>query len=388
MAGRTVKKDDKTKTWYFVLTHGKKEDGKPRQFKKRGFKTKQGALKALHELEHSLMTGTYIAPTKMLYGEYLLNQWLEDKQTKVKKQTLQTYRWLVEKHIIPAIGNMELTQLTPMAIQKLYNQLTKGKVLSDENIQKVHTLINDSLKKAERWGLISKNPASLVDRPKAEKKEIKVWDVKEVQTFLKHAQSHSRYYIAFLLALTTGMRQGEILGLRWRDVDFETGCIRITQTLSSDGKEILPYTKTKSGSRTVDLPEETIIQLKKHRKLIESEKLEAGSEVYNNWDLVVCTELGTPTNKSNIRRSFNSIIKKAKIPKIRFHDMRHTHATLLLLQGVNPKIVSERLGHADVRITLDTYSHLLPSMQKDTAIKFGEMLFGEDDKYHVEINLD
>lgn len=388
MAGRTVKKDDKTKTWYFVLTHGKKEDGKPRQFKKRGFKTKQEALKALHELEHSLMTGAYIAPTKMLYGEYLLNQWLEDKQTKVKKQTLQTYRWLVEKHIVPAIGNMELLQLTPMAIQKLYNQLTKEKALSDENIQKVHTLINDSLKKAERWGLISKNPASLVDRPKAVKKEIKVWDVKEVQTFLKHAKSHSRYYIAFLLALTTGMRQGEILGLRWRDVDFETGCLRITQTLSSDGKEILPYTKTKSGSRTVDLPEETIIQLKKHRKLIEAEKLEVGLEAYNNLGLVVCTELGTPTNKSNIRRSFNSIIKKAKIPKIRFHDMRHTHATLLLLQGVNPKIVSERLGHADVRITLDTYSHLLPSMQKDTAIKFGKMLFGEDDKYYVEINLD
>ncbi|WP_257209556.1 tyrosine-type recombinase/integrase [Bacillus thuringiensis] len=122
------------------------------------------------------------------------------------------------------------------------------------------------------------------------------------------------------------------------------GCIRITQTLSSDGKEILPYTKTKSGSRTVDLPEKTIIQLKKHRKLIEAEKLEVGSEVYNSWDLVVCNEISTPTNKSNIRRSFNSIIKKAKILKIRFHDMRHTHATLLLLQGVNPQIVSERWG--------------------------------------------
>ncbi|MGM2838725.1 site-specific integrase [Bacillus cereus group sp. Bce002] len=109
---------------------------------------------------------------------------------------------------------------------------------------------------------------------------------------------------------------------------------------------------------------------------------------YENLDLVVCTEFGTPTHKSNIRRVFKSIIKKAEVPKIRFHDMRHTHATLLLLQGVNPKIVSERLGHADVRITLDTYSHLLPSMQKDTAIKFGEMLFGEDGKYRIEINLD
>jgi integrase len=122
-------------------------------------------------------------------------------------------------------------------IQKLYNRLTKEKTLSDENIQKIHTLINDSLKKAERWGLIPKNPASLVDRPKAVKKEIKVWNLEEVKTFLKCAKKHnSRYYIAFLLALTTGMRQGEILGLRWKDVDFENGCVRITQTLSGDGK--------------------------------------------------------------------------------------------------------------------------------------------------------
>lgn len=386
MAGRTVKKDQNTKTWYFILTHGKKEDGKPRQFKKRGFKTKQEAQKAMLELEQSLTLGTYIQPNKILYKEYLLERFLEDKMTKVKKQTLNTYRWIVEKHIIPAIGDVELTKLNPMIIQGLYNELTKEKALSDENIQKVHTLINDSLKKAERWGLIARNPATLVDRPKAVKKEITVWNVEEVRQFLKYAKKSGRYYIAFLLALTTGMRQGEILGLRWKDVDFENGCVRITQTLSSDGKDLLPYTKTKSGSRTIDLPEETVTALKKHWLFIRGEREKNRS--YKNLDLVVCTEFGTPTHKSNIRRVFKSIIKKADIPKIRFHDMRHTHATLLLLQGVNPKIVSERLGHADVRITLDTYSHLLPSMQKDTAIQFGKMLFGEGDKYRVEINLD
>ncbi|BCD08908.1 TPA: tyrosine-type recombinase/integrase [Bacillus cereus] len=386
MAGRTVKKDQNTKKWYFILTHGKKEDGKPRQFKKRGFKTKQEAHKAMLELEQSLTLGTYIQPNKILYKEYLLERFLEDKMTKVKKQTLNTYRWIVEKHIIPAIGDVELTKLNPMIIQGLYNKLTKEKALSDENIQKVHTLINDSLKKAERWGLIARNPAALVDRPKAVKKEITVWNVEEVRQFLKYAKKSGRYYIAFLLALTTGMRQGEILGLRWKDVDFENSCVRITQTLSSDGKDLLPYTKTKSGSRTIDLPEETVTALKKHWLFIRGEREKNRS--YKNLDLVVCTEFGTPTHKSNIRRVFRSIIKKADIPKIRFHDMRHTHATLLLLQGVNPKIVSERLGHADVRITLDTYSHLLPSMQKDTALKFGQMLFGEDDELRIEINLD
>jgi integrase len=377
MAGRTVKKDgDK---WYYVLTYGKKEDGKPMQYKKRGFKTKKDAQNALLELEQSLITGSYVKPNKILFGDYLLNQWLEDKQTKVKKQTLKTYTWIVEKHIIPTLGKIELNQITPMAIQKLYNRLTKDNALSDENIQKVHTLINDSLKKAERWGFLGRNPASLVDRPKAVKKEISVWDVMEVQAFLKFAKGYNRYYIAFLLALTTGIRQGEILGLlQWRDVDFEHGCLRITQTLSGNGKEFLPYTKTKAGTRTVDLPDETLEKLIIHKAMIEKEKLELGLNEYNDFDLVVCTPTGTPTNKDNIRRTFKSIIKKANLRKIRFHDMRHTHATLLLLQGVNPKIVSERLGHADVRITLDTYSHLLPSMQKETAKNFGRMLFGDN----------
>ncbi|WP_241667506.1 MULTISPECIES: site-specific integrase [Bacillus] len=139
------------------------------------------------------------------------------------------------------------------------------------------------------------------------------------------------------------------MGLRWKDVDFENGCVRITQTLSSDGKELLPYTKTKSGPRTIDLSGKMVTALKKHWLFIRGEREETKS--YKNLDLVVSTGLGTPTHKSNIRRVFKSIIKKAEVPKIRFHDMRHTHATLLLLQGVNPKIVSERLGHADVRIT-------------------------------------
>ncbi|MDR4998974.1 site-specific integrase [Brevibacillus parabrevis] len=387
MAGSTIKKDGKT--WYFVLTYGKKADGKQKQYKRRGFKTKQEAQKAYNELIHSLENGTYIEPSKMLYKDYMLDHWLKDKQTRVKKQTLRTYRWLVEMHILNDLGNIELTKLSPMIIQGLYNRLTEEKILSDENIQKVHTIINDSLRKAERWDLIPKNPAARVDRPKAVKKEITVWTVEEVKRFLKHADGYSRYSIAFLLALSTGARQGEVLGLRFKDVDFDNGCIRITQTLSNDGKEILPYTKTKSGARTIDLPEETIIHLRKHKELITKEKQAVGANAYCDLDLVVCTEIGTPTNKSNLRRIFNSIIKKANVPKIRFHDLRHTHATLLLLQGVNPKIVSERLGHADVRLTLDTYSHLLPSMQKETARNFGKMIFGDDtnDKMIIEIDL-
>lgn len=198
-----------------------------------------------------------------------------------------------------------------------------------------------------------------------------------MKLFIKHSDINSRYFIAPLLGLTTGMRIGEILGLRWKDVDLENGCLRITQTLSSDGKELMPYTKTTSGMRTIDLPPETISYLIHHKKRIKKERK---LPLYQDLDLVVCSEVGTPTNKSNIRRFFNAQIERVGLPKIRFHDTRHTHATLLLLQGVNPKIVSERLGHADVRISLDTYSHLLPSMQKETAVMFGRMLFESVEK--------
>lgn len=381
MAGRTVKKDGDS--WYYLLTHGTKANGKPQQYKKRGFKTKQEAQKAMNDLEHSLTSGNYIKPTKLSYRSYMTEQYLEDKLTKVKQQTLDTYTWLIEKHVLPTLGSIELSKLTPMHIQQLYNHLTKEKKISDENIQKVHTLINDSLKKAERWSLIAKNPASLVDRPKAVKKEVTVWNLEQVQSFLKHADGASRHSIAYFLALTTGMRKGEILGLRWKDVDFERQCVRITQTVSNNSKEILPYTKTKSGARTIDLPEETINQLKKHYLFICHEK-EEGGESYCDNDLVVCNKLGLPADNHSLRRIFHNISKKAGNPRIRFHDMRHTHATLLLLQGVNPKIVSERLGHADVRITLDTYSHLLPSMQKETAHNFGKMLFNGSESNNEE----
>lgn len=312
MAGRTVKKDEKKNTWYYLLTFGTNDNGKPKQYKKRGFKTKQEGLKAMNDLEHALSSGTYIKPNKITYRQYMLEQWLEDKQTRVKQQTIATYRWLVELHILPTLGNIELSQLTPMMIQQLYNRLTKERSLSDENIQKVHTLINDSLKKTERWGLISRNPAGLVDRPKAVKKEIKVWNLEQVKTFLINADMNARYFIAPLLGLTTGMRIGEILGLRRKDIDLERGFIRVTQTLSSDGKELMPYTKTTSGTRTIDLPPETISYLEMHMKRIEKERK---SPLYHDLDLAICTEFGTPTNKSNIRRFFNAQIKTLGSPK-------------------------------------------------------------------------
>ncbi|WP_246204141.1 site-specific integrase [Pallidibacillus pasinlerensis] len=204
---------------------------------------------------------------------------------------------------------------------------------------------------------------------------MKVWDVEEVRRFLEVAKE-SHYYMVYFIALTTGMRQGEILGLSWNDINFDDGVIHVRQTLSKDGKKIIPSTKTASGTRSIAMPDELIIALKQHKISQGKHRLQLGP-LYQDMNLVNSSEKGTPINASNLRRNFSIFIKKANVKKIRFHDLRHTHATLLLKQGVHPKIVSERLGHADTRITLDRYSHLLPNMQKDTAREFGKMLFGQ-----------
>jgi len=360
----------KKNPWYFEINYS--EGGKYKKKKKRGFKTKKEAEAAMAEMQNDLNKGTYIEPSKALYSSFMAD-WLKDKQTKVKRRTLETYTGLVNNHILPFIGNIELSKLTPRHIQDLYNKLFETGRLSDENIQKVHTIINDSLNKAVSWEMIAKNVASVVDRPKARKKEMEVWEVDEAHSFLKAAEK-DRYYIAFLLALTTGMRQGEILGLRWKDVDLEKGILSITQTLSHDGKELQVGAKTNSGNRTVSIDAETIRELKLIHKRCKAENLEAVPGMYQDNDLVVCTSVGTPVTPRNLMRTFYRLIEKAGVKKIRFHDLRHTHATMLLKANVNPKIVSERMGWSDIKM-IDRYAHVLPNIQKETAEAFGKIFF-------------
>ena len=183
----------------------------------------------------------------------------------------------------------------------------------------------------------------------------------------------SRYSIIFLLAVYTGMRQGELLGLRWSDIDFDKSTIHIQQTLSHDGKELRPYTKTKSSIRSVAISSETIAVLKKHRHLIKQEKVFLGTD-YKDNDLVICTSLGTPVIPRHINKVWDHLLKQVKVNRITFHNLRHTHASLLLKQGIHPKIVSERLGHSSLQMTLDTYTHLLPNMQEAAAAGLEQML--------------
>jgi integrase len=221
------------------------------------------------------------------------------------------------------------------------------------------------------FNLINNNVAIKVKLPKTNYSEMKVWNNDEANQFLKVAKT-DYCYIVFKLALATGLRQGEILGLRWKDVNLEKGFLYVKQTLSHDGKSFKQGAKTKTSKRTVDLSKSTIKALKEQRLLIEKDKKTLGP-IYKDFDLIACTHHGSPHNASNIRRSFNRLIKLANVPKIRFHDLRHTHATLLLSKGVNIKVISERLGHSNIKVTLDTYSHVLPTMQEEAVRKIDEI---------------
>lgn len=328
----------------------------------------------IHELEQ----GMYVEPSKTTLKEYFV-RWLEDyAKTALRPTSFQTYYTLIHQHIIPSIGHITLQQLQPMHLQRFYNeQLQKGRVdgqggLSAQSVVKLHVIIKSALGHAVKWQLINRNVADLADPPAIRKKDIVTLNAEEVAHFLELAKE-SRYYITYLLAITTGLRRGEILGLRWKDIHFEEKRASIQKNLVVvKGTPILQEPKTNGSKRSISLPITTVEALKKYKRIQSQEKLKQGINYQDN-DLIVATSVGTPVNPRNLPRSFYQLMKKANLADIRFHDLRHTHATLMLQQGVHPKIVSERLGHSNTRITADIYSHVLPSMQEEAVDQFEKM---------------
>ncbi|MGO4346329.1 tyrosine-type recombinase/integrase [Paenibacillus sp. MCAF9] len=365
----TKDKNVKDKPWYFTIEVTRND--KRERIKRRGFKTKKEAETAQRALLNELGQGLDLNASKTLYRDFM-KDCIQDKKPKVKAGTLATYTSMVNKHILPTLGDLALADITPRHIQNLYNALHESEQLSGENIQKVHTIIKESLSKATAWNMLTRNPALAVDRPKAEAKEMLYWTDEESHLFLD-ASKEDRYYSAFLLALTTGMRQGEILGLRWQDVDLKNRTLSVRQILNHDGKSFDVGAKTLSGVRSIGIDKVTAAKLDKLRRRTNEEKME-NRDIYEDNDLVICTQLGTPLSPRNLNRSFYRLIDKAEVTKIRFHDMRHTHVVMLLKMRENNKRIAERMGWSSVKM-LDRYSHVTPHMQKETADAFGEMFF-------------
>lgn len=337
-----------------------------------GFNTKKEAEKACAALITEIERDEYVEITKKTVADFFA-EWLQGKELSVKKVTYEQYGRHINIHIVPFLGKHELMKLSRDHILKFYKHLVSEKEISPRTLFDIHNLLSRALTQATAWQMIRRNIMDTIDTPKVPKKQINVWNLEECAQFLSFSKD-DRLHMAFLLALTTGMRQSEILGLRWKDVDLDAGALSVTQILDHQGKEFHVGTKTNAGSRLISIDEETVAAIKAHKRVVGIERLKLGA-AYEDFDLVVPTTLGTPMGPRNVLRTFYRLIEKSGVTKIAFHDLRHTHATLLLSQGVNPKIVSERLGHANVKITLDTYSHVLPNMQKETAANFGKVFY-------------
>lgn len=373
MRGTVQKKGNK---WYAVLYTGKDElTGKWQRKWFSGFKTKKEAEKFLAEKVSEVAQGRYTEPSKELFADYL-QTWLEDKKMQVRPSTWKTYDWIARCYVIPHLGKMELSKIKPAVLQKFYHQLqNRQEPLGARTVIQVHLLVKASLDRAVKWGLLPNNPANAVDAPRYRKKEMEVWSEDEVRRFLKVAEQH-RLYGAFHLAVTSGMRMGEILGLRWTDIDFNKRTLSVSQALSKAEKGyMMQEPKTKSGKRNIALSQSSMAILEQHKRKQAAEKLRAGS-MYQDNGLVFASSVGTPIGARNFTRVYHTLRKKADVTQINFHSIRHTHATLMLKQGVHPKIVSERLGHANISITLDTYSHVIPGLQQAAIDHFDDALFG------------
>lgn len=320
--------------------------------------------------------GIFIEPSKESFGEYI-DTWLEAAaRPRIRPKTYRSYEQLVRLYIKPTLGELMLPQVTPEKVQVLYNRMGDDG-LSPRTVRYTHSVLRSALQQAVKWGKIHRNPADLVDLPRHERKEMRALSPEEAARFIK-ATVYSKYKALLSLLITTGVRPGEAYGLKWGDVDLAGKKISINRTLSRSGKGwSLEEPKTARSRRSIPIPPSVVSDLREHKREQAAVKLKAGGE-YNDQGFVFATSTGEPLHERNIiSKHFKPLLRDAGLPDIRIYDLRHTCATLLLAAGENPKVVSERLGHASVTLTLDTYSHVLPDMQQAATDKLEAMLFKE-----------
>lgn len=365
--------------YWFVTDRG----GERRQKSKGGFATKRDAQAFLTEQLASLATARYVEPSKLTFGEYLTNYWLPTVRGTTRPSTWDSYQRTVDLHVLPELGATPLQKLSAHDLDRYYAEKrrtgrvdgTKG--LSAKTVRNIHNMIHKALHDAERKQLVTRNVAKSSDPPRHERRVLdgsQTWTPDQVRTFLA-AMSDHRMYAAFLLAITTGMRRGEILGLRWIDIEFPQRRLLIRQTIISVAYE-LQYSKPKTnkGRRSIALDDTTLRVLREHRRTQARERSITGTPTRDS-DLVFAREDGTPIHPDLFSQVFDRAVARLDVPRIRLHDLRHTHATLGLAAGIQPKVMSERLGHATVAFTQDVYVHAIPEREEEAASTIAGLIF-------------
>jgi integrase len=350
--------------------------------------SKKKAEARLTQLLRERDTGTLIEPTRVTVDHYL-DDWLQSAaRPRLRQSTYDGYELILKLYVRPELGDRPLASIQPLDIQGLYaGMIERG--LSPRTVRHAHAVLRSALNQAVKWRLLHNNAAMFVDLPRQQKKEMHALSPEQAQAFLKTA-ADDKWGVLFALALTTGMRPGEYLGLQWKDVDLTKGIATVRRAVAfrSGGEWEFTEPKTAKSVRPIPLPPSVTAMLVAHQTK-QAEKVAAARQrredkgepfEYTDHGLVFAGDQGQPLDLRNLtQRHFRAILKAAELPQeLRLYDLRHSCATLLLAQGEHPKVVSERLGHASVTLTLDTYSHVLPTMQQQAAERLETALFGRE----------
>lgn len=369
-------------TWIGAVTVGY-ENGVQKRRSVSG-KTRADVAEKIYQIKADLKSQRFVKPSAILFGDYL-DSWINKKRDfqKIKPSTLTNYSQNIENHIKPALGKLRIQKLTPKILNDFYAaklseeiKITKDRKKKREakTVMKLHAIIRNALKHAVREGLVSRNVAEDTDKPKPKKHELSVLTEQQLRDLLEHAKTYPtpkkpnlNVYPIFFLELYTGLRRGELLGLKWSNVDLDNKTIRITETVLEVGGKLLVETpKTSSSIRTLAISDEV------------AELLIAHKEKTGNAEYVFPSHAGTPIHPRNLLRIFHALLDKANLPQVRFHDLRHAYASMLVSKNIHPRVIQHRLGHSDIRTTMNIYSHVLQEVDRDVANSFSLISVAEE----------
>ncbi len=353
-------------TWQGRVDLGRASDGTRRRAAFRG-KSRREVQRAIGKAISERESGFGARPSERLTTGAFLDQWLgASAPASLRPRTLSGYRSIVRRHLAPSIGRIPLAKLNGAHVQEVVNQLVKAGA-SPQTVRNVHAVLRRALGQAVRWGMLSRNAASAVDLPASRGYDVRALGVEDARAVLDAVRG-DRLEPLVTLALATGLRQGEALALRWQDVDLDAAQLTVRHSLHrSGGAVVLSEPKTRRSRRTVTLPAFAVTALRRQRDWFQAQDRLLAAEAWQDGRYVFTTRIGTPMHSGDVTRALQRLLAAAELPRMRFHDLRHGAATLLLAQGVHPRVVMETLGHSTIAVTMNVYSHVVPALQREAA---------------------